>query len=441
MTSKNHFDGENYQQSFRTLNNSLPGADIDWLSNLRCKSIERFSQVGIPGPKVEEWKYTNLAALNNKTFALNTSIERDVVQIESAYQKAIFKDNKGSKVVFVNGVFCKERTDIKIQHGVTLKSFIDFVTSEPVKAKALFDGQRNDNSLNDLNLAFMTDGFLLHVDKDVKLAEPIEIIHISTGEAVDKALISRNFIHIEQSSSVKVIESFWGVDATSSWGQYITNVMIDKKADLEIYQFQNEGNEAIHMAETLVDLDEKANFTHYSLNIGGKQSRTEIKPTLKGANANVNLRGAFLGRSGNSHDVFTHMKHMVAECDSDQVYRGVLDNGGKSAFQGKVYVAKDAQLTNANQSNKNLLLDRSAEANSKPELLIYADDVKCAHGATVGELDQEAMFYLNSRGLDHVSAKALLVEAFVAEVFEEINVPGVQEKYLELARNWLETGQ
>jgi len=131
------------------------------------------------------------------------------------------------------------------------------------------------------------------------------------------------------------------------------------------------------------------------------------------------------------------MKHMFPEGTSDQIYRGVLDKGGKSSFQGKVYVAKDAQLTNADQSNKNLILDRNAEANSKPELLIYADDVKCSHGATVGELDAEALYYLKSRGLDQNAAKALLVEAFVAEVFEDIKLEPVRLKYLELALNWL----
>ena len=129
---------------------------------------------------------------------------------------------------------------------------------------------------------------------------------------------------------------------------------------------------------------------------------------------------------------------MVEQCDSEQNYRGVLAKGGKSAFQGKVYVAKDAQLTNANQSNKNLILERGAEANSKPELLIYADDVKCSHGATVGELDQEALFYLKTRGLDQAAAKALLVEAFIAEVYEDVVLEPVKCKYLDLARKWLE---
>lgn len=441
MTNKNHFDGEYYAQSFEALSTTLPGAELSWLSNLRHKSMEDFTRVGIPGPKVEEWKYTNLAALKNDAFIVNTASDGEAQNIDVAYKKATLKDIEGSKVVFVDGVYCKKHTSIKPQQGVVLSGLNDFMTSYPDEAKALLDSQRIENSLNDLNFALMTDGFVLHIEENVKLAEPIEIIHMTTNTVDHKALIARNFIHMEQRASAKIIESYCGEDGINSWGQYVTNVTLNENADLEIYQFQNEGNNAIHMAETLVDLDENANFTHYSLNIGGKISRTEIKPTLNGVNANINLRGAFLGRDGSSHDVFTHMRHLVPECDSDQVYRGVIDKGGKSAFQGKVYVAKDAQLTNANQSNKNLLLDRNAEANSKPELLIYADDVKCAHGATVGELDQDVLFYLKSRGLDHVSAKALLVEAFVAEVYEDISVPGVQGKYLELARSWLKTGQ
>ena len=244
-------------------------------------------------------------------------------------------------------------------------------------------------------------------------------------------------IHIEKNASAQLIENYNGADDTNSWAQNVTTVKLDENASLEIYQFQDQGNETIHMSETLVDVSAEAQFKHYSLNIGAALSRTEIKPTLKGEKGKVELYGAFLARSGKAHDVFTHMKHMAPECDSNQIYRGVLDKGGKSAFQGKVYVAKDAQLTNADQSNKNLILDRNAEANSKPELLIYADDVKCSHGTTVGELDGEALFYLKSRGLDHLSAKALMVEAFVADVYQDIETQAVKEKYLALAREWL----
>ncbi|MBT5073595.1 MAG: Fe-S cluster assembly protein SufD [Kordiimonadaceae bacterium] len=430
MTEKNHFDGINYADDFKSASGQLPGADIAWLKELRQKSIDDFIKVGIPGPKVEEWKYSNLNALKSGSF--KTGLEKS-----SASDAAGIADIKGSKVVFVDGFYNSVQSEIKNQQGVTLQSLNEFVKSNPEKAQALIDGQAQDNSLRNLNLALMTGGFVLIVDEGVKLAEPIQIIHVVTSPAADKSLRLRNLIHIGKNASAQIIEDYSGAQDVNCWSQNVTTAKLDENATLEMYQFQDQGNETIHMSETLVDVLENANFKHYSLNVGAAMSRTEIKPTLKGENGNVELSGAFLARGGNAHDVFTHMKHMMPQCDSDQNYRGVLDKGGKSAFQGKVYVAKDAQLTNADQSNKNLILDRNAEANSKPELLIYADDVKCSHGATVGELDSEALFYLKSRGLDTLSAKALLVEAFVAEVYQDIEIGAVKEKYLALAREWL----
>jgi Fe-S cluster assembly protein SufD len=320
---------------------------------------------------------------------------------------------------------------------LTLLTLNEFVKVNSEEAKSLLKASDEDSAYANLNSALMIDGYVVLVNEDTKLSKPIQVIHVASDASNDKALRNKNLICLKENSFAQIIETFVGIDNTQNWQQDITKVTVAENANLEIYQIQDQGSETIHMGETHIDVQTSAKFKHYSLNLGGKISRTEIKPTLNGMNSNVELRGAFLARGGNTHDVFTHMKHMVPECDSDQVYRGVLDHGGKSAFQGKVYVAKDAQLTNADQSNKNLILDRNAEANSKPELLIYADDVKCSHGATVGELDKEALFYLSSRGLDQSAAKSLLVEAFVAEVYEDITIEEVRDRYLDLARAWL----
>jgi len=438
MTLKNHIDGQKYADEFKAQAAGLPGAELPWLNELRNASIAKFAEAGLPGPRVEEWKYCNLNVLKSGAFNVSGQKTSQDTKVAALIKTALLDDIDGAKVVFVDGYFQQSLSNIDKQNGVTLTNLAGFVNSDPVNAKALFDQSDQLNSLKDLNTALMTDGFVLVVEENTKLAEPIQIIHLSSDNSNDKALRQRNFIQLEVGSKAQIIETFIGKNDVNCWDHNNTDVIIGEQAALEIYQFQNEGDDTIHMAETVVDVAKGGDFKHYSLNIGGKLSRTEVKPTLNGVDCNIELRGAFLGRGGNSHDVFTHMKHMQPECNSNQVYRGVLDNGGKSAFQGKVYVAKDAQLTNADQSNKNLLLDRNAEANSKPELLIYADDVKCSHGTTVGELDAEALFYLKSRGLAQMAAKSLLVEAFVAEVFEEINIPTVKEKYLSLARKWLE---
>ena len=437
MTHKNHFDGSRYAKTLSENNPALLGADIDWFGDMRQKAMDTFVEVGLPGPRVEEWKYTNLSSMNPKTYNTLNNTDNVDASIQSKIADTYINDIDGSKVVFVDGYFQSDLSDIKKEEGLILSSLSDYIKSHGDDAKALLNVTREETSLTYLNSALMTDGYVINVKQGIKLSQPIQIIYVASENSADKALRNKNFINVNANASAQIIESFVGFDNVDNWQQDVTNISVDKNAQLEIYQTQLQGNETIHMGETHVDLACGADFKHYSLNIGSKNSRTEIKPTLNGLHGNVDLRGAFLGRGGNNHDVFTHMKHLVPECESDQIYRGVLDKGGKSAFQGKVYVAKDAQLTNAEQSNKNLLLDRDAEANSKPELLIYADDVKCAHGATVGELDAEALFYLKSRGLDTAAAKSLLVEAFVAEVYDHVAIPAVKEKYLDLARAWL----
>ncbi len=438
MTHKNHFDGSRYANDLTLAYSALTGTDIDWLNEIRKKSMDAFVEVGLPGPRVEEWKYTNLSSMNSKTYSVLEKAGEMDAAITAIIDDVYLDDISGSKVVFIDGFYKAEHSKIKGEDGLKLLSLNEYIKSQNSDAKTLLQSTHEVSSLANLNSALMTDGYVIQVKPNIKLSQPIQIIHVSSESSNLKALRNKNFIEVSENSSAQIIESFIGVDNVDNWKQDVTQIRVEKNAVLEIYQTQLQGNETIHMGETHIDVAEDADFKHYSLNIGAKNSRTEIKPTLNGLHGNVDLRGAFLGRGGNSHDVFTHMKHLVPECESDQIYRGVLDKGGKSAFQGKVYVAKDAQLTNAEQSNKNLLLDRDAEANSKPELLIYADDVKCAHGATVGELDAEALFYLKSRGLDLAAAKSLLVEAFIAEVYDDVAIPSVKEKYLDLARAWLD---
>lgn len=438
MTHKNHFDGSRYANDLTLAYSALTGTDIDWLNEIRQKSMDAFVEVGLPGPRVEEWKYTNLSSMNSKTYSVLEKAGEMDAAITAIIDDVYLDDIRGSKVVFIDGFYKAEHSTIKGEDGLKLLSLNEYIKSQNSDAKTLLQSTHEVSSLANLNSALMTDGYVIQVKPNIKLSQPIQIIHVSSESSNLKALRNKNFIEVSENSSAQIIESFIGVDNVDNWKQDVTQIRVEKNAVLEIYQTQLQGNETIHMGETYIDVAEDADFKHYSLNIGAKNSRTEIKPTLNGLHGNVDLRGAFLGRGGNSHDVFTHMKHLVPECESDQIYRGVLDKGGKSAFQGKVYVAKDAQLTNAEQSNKNLLLDRDAEANSKPELLIYADDVKCAHGATVGELDAEALFYLKSRGLDLAAAKSLLVEAFIAEVYDDVAIPSVKEKYLDLARAWLD---
>ncbi|MBT5187130.1 MAG: hypothetical protein HOM01_10010, partial [Kordiimonadaceae bacterium] len=275
MTFKNHIDGQKYADDFKAHAAGLPGSDISWLNDLRRTSIAKFAEVGLPGPRVEEWKYCNLNVLKSGKFNVSSLIASDEGKITSLINEARLDDINGAKVVLVDGYYHSSMSNIDQQDGVTLTSLNGLFGADPEKAKALFSQTNDLNSLKELNTAFMTDGYVLLVEANVKLAEPIQIIHLSTTASNDKALRQRNFIQLEVGSTAQIIESFIGIDGVNCWSHNNTDVVIGQQASLEIYQFQNEGADTIHMAETIVDVAKGGDFKHYSLNIGAKLSRTE----------------------------------------------------------------------------------------------------------------------------------------------------------------------
>ncbi|MCF6196096.1 MAG: Fe-S cluster assembly protein SufD [Emcibacter sp.] len=432
MTQKRYFDTPQIATSFEAVRQFLPGADIDDFDGLRGDAMSKYMDSGLPGPKVEEWKYTNLNFLANENFDIATAPPQET-EIKELFEKACVKGLFGPLLVFVNGHYYKPLSSFADQKGIKLSLLSDNIQSFRV-GMAVSDG---DSSLNNLNRALVTDGYHLEIAPNVEMKQPLQVIHMATSGTDMTAMRYRVQIMAGAGAKAEIIESYIGADQERYWTHGITDVLLDQGADVTIYQFQTQGRQAVHMTELHSHVADKARFSHISLQLGAEINRTELINSFTGENADIELRGAYLGRNKQSQDIFTRINHDQPNCQSNQLYRGVLDAGGKSAFQGKVIVARDAQKTNADQSNKNLLLSRKAEANAKPELLIYADDVKCSHGTTVGELDPDQLFYLRSRGMDEVTAKGLLVEAFVAEVFDDIADETLRTAFKEKTARWL----
>lgn len=432
MAQKLHLDNPALAAQFDAIKDQLPGAGQSWVMNTRQAAMDEFMAVGIPGPKVEEWKYTKLNFLANENFPLAQK-NSNTSEIKDYFDRSYRPDIPGHVLVFVNGTidrtlsFCPSDTVADI--GIFSENTADFKnTLVPMAASS---------PLNNLNRALVTDGYHIDIPAGKKLAHPIQIIHIVSAGTDMNSVHLRGQITVGAGASGEIIESFLGADQERYLSHMITDVTVAEGAELSLYQFQLQGKQAIHMTELHSRVAENARFSQLGLQLGAEISRSELINTFTGENARVDLRGAYLGRVKQSHDIFTRINHNSPHCDSNQLFRGVLDEGGKSAFQGKVVVAQDAQKTNADQSNKNLLLSRKAEANAKPELLIYADDVKCSHGATVGELDADQMFYLRSRGLDEAAAKNLLVEAFISEVFDDLVDEKLKESFKVKTASWL----
>lgn len=428
-----HLHNPEIGKHFEGVRSSLTGADQPWLNDLRAGAMTRFTTTGIPGPKVEEWKYTNLGFLANENFAVVEKADQST-EVKAFFDAAYMADIKGPVVVFVNGHIYPALSTYPNEEGVEFSIFSENTAAFRVSL------ERSDaaSSLNDLNRAMVTDGYRLEIAPGVQLSQPVQIIHIVTSGTDMKLIPVRAQIVAGKGTKARIIETFIGAENERYWGHMISETTLHDEADISLVQFQLQGKQAIHMTELHTTVAEKANFSHISLQLGAEISRTELITSFTGEFGQIDLRGAYLGRVKQSHDIYTRINHDQPNCQSNQLYRGVLDAGGKSAFQGKVVVARDAQKTNAHQSNKNLLLSRKAEANAKPELLIYADDVKCSHGATVGEMDANQLFYLRSRGLDEVAAKGLLVEAFVSEVFDNMDDEILRDAFKAKAAGWLD---
>lgn len=427
-----HLDNPEISKGFEAVKSSLPGADQTWLVKLRSDAMSRFTSCGIPGPKVEEWKYTNLTFLANENFELSAQAGQQA-EIKVLFDRAHLEHIDGPVVVFVNGHIHPDFSSYPEGEGVEFAVF----SENPQTLRHSLTPSEQSTALNNLNRAMVTDGYSLNIAAGVTLPKPVQIIHIVTSATHMKLLPVRSQITAGKASKARIIETFIGTENERYWCHMISEVTLAQEADLSLIQFQLQGKQAIHMTELHTEVADKARFGHISLQLGAETSRTELINSFTGEFAEIELRGAYLGRIKQSHDIFTQINHDLPNCNSNQLFRGVLDEGGKSAFQGKVIVARDAQKTNADQSNKNLLLSRKAEANAKPELLIYADDVKCSHGATVGELDPDQLFYLRSRGLDETAAKGLLVEAFVAEVFDGLDDEILKDRFKDSCAKWL----
>jgi len=424
-----------YISAYRSQFDRLAGGDLpDWLRACRGAAMERFETLGLPTRKLEDWKYTNLAALARTAFAPAEPGTAAPVDLDDGFIPGL----SGPRVVFANGLFDPKRSDLAgLPDGVTLLPLREALNTRADLVQQILDAESPDNGLRALNTALLADGFLLHVAANVAADAPITVVHATGDGFAERAAQLRHIVVLDDNARASLVEIFIGTGTESYWANPVRDLRCGAGACLETVTIIDEGAGAVHTGHSEVRLDREARSDQVALLIGGATVRHELRVAVAGEGAQANLAGACLGANGQSFTVFTELDHQVPHGRSNQVFRSVLDAGAHSAYQGRVVVRKGAQKTDASQANHNLLLDRSAEADTKPELEIYADDVKCAHGATVGELDGDMLFYLQSRGIDPDTARSILVEAFVGEVVEKIAHTHVRDKVADMVSGWM----
>jgi Fe-S cluster assembly protein SufD len=411
--------GERYRAEF----------DARWsasnaLVELRRAALERFIAAGFPTQRQEDWKYTNLRRLDARTFAPAPSTAAALDALEQQWIA-----NAGIRIVLVNGHWMPALSSVGAQlPGMTLLTLKQWSEHDPA-AVAAFIAQTSHappTALEDLNLAFCEDGVVLDLAAGAAPDQPIYIVHQWSDGAAQLMSSPRVIVRAAANSRCTVIEHFTGRTAGECFTNTVTEIEIAAGAKVEHYRMQQESTRAFHIGHVNVRVQQDGRYASHDIALGASLARLNLGTVLQGPGAHVDLHGLLAPLATQHLDSHTTVDHAAPHTSSDENYRGIAGERGRAVFNGKVIVRPDAQKTDARQSSRNLLLAPGAEIDTKPELEIYANDVKCSHGATTGQLDATALFYLRSRGLDEATARTLLIRAFAESIVASIGPPALR---------------
>ena len=416
-----------YAAEYQTLAPALPGQTLSWLTALRGEALEQFSVQGFPSPREEEWRYTHVSAIEKKLFSPATRVTASPV--DSDWLKSYQLEDAWS-VVLVDGHFSAELSVLDgLPENISVMSLADALEKQPDKLEKYINQAVNNNEHGFIafNTAWFTDGLFVHVAVKQVLAKPIQVLHVATQNDVLTA--TRTVIVADEMAEANVIETFVGLD-NAYLSAAVTEVFVGANAQVTLYKMQCESEKAYHFGGIYVKQSRDARFNHHNFAFGGLLARCDIHTDLDQA-SECELNGLYLGIKRQHIDNHTRINHLKPHGISRELYKGVLDDRARGVFQGRVIVAEDAQKTDSQMNNRNLLLSSDAEADTKPQLEIYADDVKCGHGVTVGQLDEKSVFYLQSRCVDEETARNILTFAFANEMVDKVKIKGLHDRVLE----------
>jgi Fe-S cluster assembly protein SufD len=415
---------------------NAPG-DPAWLVELRHTALSRFSEVGLPGSKDEEWRFTSLQTLASVPFGAR----RPAPALAAGDLDPVLVGLPGwPLLIVVDGEVDRRLSRIgDLPPGATFGSLADAIAiGHPLVERHLARHASIDvSAFNAAGTALLRDGAFVQVAPDVVLSSPLHVVYVTTGSAASSIVAPRTLVVLDRGAEATVIESFVTVGVESSASAYLTDacaeIVLGAGARLEHIRLQREALGAYHIGFTAVDQAQGSHYRSFALALGARLSRHNLHARLGGSAVETLLYGLYLARGDQLVDNHTAIFHDRPDCRSWEVYKGVLAERAHGVFNGKVIVQPEAQHTDAKQTNRNLLLGDDARVDTKPQLEIFADDVKCTHGATVGKLDAQQRFYLQSRGIAGREAEVLLITAFIAEVLAEIVQPQVREALQALA--------
>ena len=398
-----------------------------YVHDIRSEAIKQFEAIGFPNKKLENWKYTSLKNLLNTDYSVLPKIN-NVLEFKNI-RKYLIDDIDSYKIIFVDGKYCShlsetthEGMDICILSAALTQSKYDLIIENYFNKIALKDG------ITSLNTAFSNEGAFIHIPKNKFVEKPIQIIHFSTGNEASLMFQPRNMIVVDENSQVQIIERHQSLSENKVFTNSVTEIYADKKSIIDYYKIQNDNLQASLIDNTYVNQQRNSIFSMHTFSFGNELVRNNLNISQNDEFIETIIKGVTIIGNKQHVDHNTLIQHNKPNCNSHQDYKGIYDYKSTGVFNGKIIVEKQAQKTNAFQSNNNVLLSDKATINAKPQLEIYADDVKCSHGCTVGQLDKNALFYLKSRGIPEKEATALLMYGFANNILESVKIPEIKTR-------------
>ena len=397
------------------------------IHDIRKKAIDTFEEKGFPTKKEEDWKYTSLNAIINKDYSIFPKGDKEI-----KYEKVreyFLHDIDSYKIVFIDGVFSSFLS--KTTHDgldVCLLSSVLSKQKYKVIIEAYYNKIASKDSITSLNTAFAKEGAYINIPNNKEVDKPIEIINFSTGNETALMMQPRNLIIVGENTHVQIIERHQSLSDNAVFTNSVTEIFAEKRAYLDFYKIQNDKENASLIDNTFIHQEQNSNCNVHTFSLGGKITRNNLNFSQNGEHCDSTLKGVTILKDKQHVDHNTLVNHISPNCESHQDYKGLYADSSTGVFNGRVIVEKEAQKINAFQQNNNILINDNATVNAKPQLEIFADDVKCSHGCTIGQFDEDALFYLRSRGIGLKEAQALLMYAFANTVLETVKIPELKRR-------------
>jgi Fe-S cluster assembly protein SufD len=425
-----------YFAQFSTALDRLPGSRLNWVNRLRREGMDDFLTLGFPTTKLEDWKYTNVAPIRRVTFepALHRPDAIPETLRSEVYSYA------GPRLVFVNGRFDQGLSTLEGALTFQLLSLCEAL-EYPQRAAVVEThlgryAHTKGHPFAAWNTAFFTDGAFIEIPRGMAFERPINLVFVSVGAGEPWACYPRNLIVVGEDSQVTFVESFLSLNGLVYLTNAVTEIVAGPGAVIEYYKVERESSQGFHIAAINARLDRDASLTSHSISFGGALVRNDLNIALDGEGSHCTLNGLFAVEGKRLVDNHTRIDHLRPHASSRELYKGVLAGEAQGVFNGTIAVFENAQKTDALQHSKNLLLSKQAQINTKPQLEIRNNDVRCFHGATIGQIDPEALFYLKSRGISEAGARQILVRGFAGEIIDAIRVPTLRDRLERFLTEW-----